>query len=643
MAPGKVNVDDIQLELGSGRFQLLAFIVLGLIYSRGAWHVFGIMFLAGDPGHKCALPSQAEEMAPNASGFPSHSDTISHNGYHKDEDRTGSHMLNRTGEDQMVTPEIDLGSNMLYAFQGDSVMVSRANWTANTCDVSYITANGSSVRLASECPYGWSYGSQFEATVLSEWDLVCSQNFLVELSITVFMVGATVGAMLILPLADRFGRKSVMLACLFCQAAVGSATAFVDNYILFTVLRFVVGMLNIGVGLSSFVLVTETFPAKQRTVVSIAFQIFWAVGVMTVAGFGHLVRNWRHLELLLSLPNLLALPCYWLLPESLPWLVSRNRLIDAENAISKIAKVNGKKDINARALLSSHTVSDDSSAASLVSNNSQETFKMGETVNTPQGKCTQDSGLCQEGSASLSEQTGTEKTPENENPGMNEARKEKPENRQMSQLQLVVELFSNGRMRLYCCVMFFLFFVNSLGYFGISFSAPVLHGNPFVNLCILGAVEIPADIICILVSERMGRRYPNAVFLLLCGIANIVALFTPDHLVFLKLAFVMLGKFAITASYSTVYLYSAEIFPTAVRNQAMGMSSVFENIGSISAPFIVHAAKTLPHLPLVIFGVLSMAGATVTLLLPETHNRPLPQTVNEITEWGYERNTNNEL
>ena len=38
-----------------------------------------------------------------------------------------------------------------------------------------------------------------------------------------------------------------------------------------------------------------------------------------------------------------------------------------------------------------------------------------------------------------------------------------------------------------------------------------------------------------------------------------------DVSVILKLIFVMLGKFAITAAYSTIYLYSAEIFPTAVR------------------------------------------------------------------------------
>ena len=78
-----------------------------------------------------------------------------------------------------------------------------------------------------------------------QWDLVCKRDFLVELSMTIFMVGAMVGAMVILPLSDRFGRKRVMLGCLFCQACVGTATAFVESYTLFTIFRFIIGMLNI--------------------------------------------------------------------------------------------------------------------------------------------------------------------------------------------------------------------------------------------------------------------------------------------------------------------------------------------------------------------------------------------------------------
>jgi OCT family organic cation transporter-like MFS transporter 4/5 len=66
-----------------------------------------------------------------------------------------------------------------------------------------------------------------------------------------------------------------------------------------------------GANMTAYVLMTETFPAQERTVMSIAFQGFWGVGIVTVSGLGYLVRHWRHLELLLSLPNLLAIPCFW--------------------------------------------------------------------------------------------------------------------------------------------------------------------------------------------------------------------------------------------------------------------------------------------------------------------------------------------
>lgn len=58
------------------------------------------------------------------------------------------------------------------------------------------------------------------------------------------MIGSTIGAMTISPLADRFGRKKVMMACLLSQLVFGCALAFVNSYILFAVLRFVIGMLN---------------------------------------------------------------------------------------------------------------------------------------------------------------------------------------------------------------------------------------------------------------------------------------------------------------------------------------------------------------------------------------------------------------
>ncbi|KAL8589119.1 hypothetical protein ACOMHN_017282 [Nucella lapillus] len=725
-----VDVDGIQRRLGSGRFQLLVFCALGLIYSRGAWHVFGIMFLAGDPGHWCALPAwQADVVTTLSSVSSSSSWPVSYNRSYQDSDTvllssnlTGSYVDGGRSTKEVLPTTLDVSPspNRLHLVQGDvmdtSIGLATLNWTVDSCTVSYVTQNGSRGKLGKDCPYGWDYGSLFENTVLSEWNLVCGRTFLVELSITIFMVGATGGALLILPLADRWGRKRVMMGCLLGQACVGTATAFVQSYTTFNILRFIIGMLNIGVGLCSFVLMMETFPAHRRTVVSIAFQGFWALGVMTVAAFGYLLRDWRHLELLLSLPNVLAVPGWWLLPESLPWLISQKRWGEAEKTITTIARVNRKNATHITALIPLLTTptptpthhppvccNHDNNAASStnqnaahkpsgcddgVAENDVEAMIRGENgsngvshvgnglpsgaptlSSTNQNGADQTSASaeddiveamigekdCSNGVSHLGDslpngggQIGTELSAMREgNTGGNGRNECQGESREVNgkcqssggreakpqTSTSILDLFRYRRMCLYSCVMFFLFFVNSLGYFGISFSVPVLHGNQFVNLCIMGAVEIPANIVCILISQRVGRRYPNAMFLLLCGASNIAAIFLPSHIAWLKLVFVMVGKFAITAAYSTIYLYSAEIFPTVIRNQAMGMSSVFENIGSISAPFIVLAAKSVPEVPLVVFGVLTGAGACLTLLLPETHNRPLPQTVHEITTW----------
>ena len=49
----------------------------------------------------------------------------------------------------------------------------------------------------------------------------------------------------------------------------------------------------------------------------------------------------------------------------------------------------------------------------------------------------------------------------------------------------------------------------------------------------------------------------------------------------------MIGKFLISMTFAIAYLYTAELFPTSVRNVAVGAASTFARIGSMSAPYIV--------------------------------------------------------
>lgn len=165
------DVDGIQQRLGNGRFQFLSFLLLGLIYSRGAWHVFGIMFLAGDPGHKCALPDLKNGHTHTDSVSPS---TFVDSVRSESESNASVSWTDGTIPDRRAVStlptSIDMNSNMLYAFRGDSVEGMKSNWTAETCGVSFVTLtdNGSSVTVMGECPHGWAYGSEYDSTVLSE-------------------------------------------------------------------------------------------------------------------------------------------------------------------------------------------------------------------------------------------------------------------------------------------------------------------------------------------------------------------------------------------------------------------------------------------------------------------------------------------
>jgi hypothetical protein len=53
-----------------------------------------------------------------------------------------------------------------------------------------------------------------------------------------------------------------------------------------------------------------------------------------------------------------------------------------------------------------------------------------------------------------------------------------------------------------------------------------------------------------------------------------------------KAALAQIGRFAITGSFSMVFIYAVEVFPTVIRNVGLGSASVFARVGGILAPYI---------------------------------------------------------
>ena len=138
---------------------------------------------------------------------------------------------------------------------------------------------------------------------------------------------------------------------------------------------------------------------------------------------------------------------------------------------------------------------------------------------------------------------------------------------------------------------FFLVTLNwmscSAVYYGIHLNLYNLSGNEFLNFFLLSIIELPAYLLgwyCI--DTRLGRRWSNSISSILCGISLCVTAVIPNSLWFITNGMTFLGKFCGTMSFMIIYQQAAELYPTSIRNQGMGMSSMASSVVGIAMPYL---------------------------------------------------------
>ena len=65
----------------------------------------------------------------------------------------------------------------------------------------------------------------------------------------------------------------------------------------------------------------------------------------------------------------------------------------------------------------------------------------------------------------------------------------------------------------------------------------------------------------------------------------------PPGLIPVAITLEMMGKFAISTAYAIVYAYTAEVYPTVLRNTAIGACSMASRFGGIVAPYFIYLSK----------------------------------------------------
>ncbi|KAM6983312.1 organic cation/carnitine transporter 2-like [Tautogolabrus adspersus] len=414
------------------------------------------------------------------------------------------------------------------------------------------------------CVDGWSYSKDiYQSTVVSEFDLVCSEQWKQPFTSTVVILGILIGSFVSGQLSDRFGRKPVLFATMAVQTLFTFVQIFSPSWVVLCVLLFIGGMGQISNYVSGFVLGTEILTGNVRVLFSsMGVCLGYAVGYMMLPLFAYYLRNWKSLLLALSLPGLAYLPLWWLIPESPRWLLSQGRVEEAEAIVRKAARWN--------------------------------------KVEAPR--------VIFEKSSSPVDEVRT----------------------QPKEHQNVFSLLRTNNIRNTTVILGLVWFTLSTGYFGLSLNTSRLHADPYLSCFISAAIEVPAYISCWLALHYIPRRVSTICVLLLGGVSLFLIQLIAQSLPSLSVALEMLGKFAITSGTSLMYTYTAELYPTVLRNTATGTCNTFSKVGSSIAPFLLQLSVYSRYLPYIILGTLCVVSAFAALFLPESFRRPLPETIQQM-------------
>lgn len=84
----------------------------------------------------------------------------------------------------------------------------------------------------------------------------------------------------------------------------------------------------------------EIIGTKWRELISVLYQVPFNLGHLTLPLMAYFYRDWHYLQLALSIPSILLVSYYWLVPESPRWLFTIGRIDESANVLEKIATFN---------------------------------------------------------------------------------------------------------------------------------------------------------------------------------------------------------------------------------------------------------------------------------------------------------------
>ncbi|XP_021254000.1 solute carrier family 22 member 15-like isoform X3 [Numida meleagris] len=203
----------------------------------------------------------------------------------------------------------------------------------------------------------------------------------------------------------------------------------------------------------------------------------------------------------------------------------------------------------------------------------------------------------------------------------------------------ILHLIKHPVLRWRTIILMYIWYVCSFVYYGLTLNAGELGGNLYLNVALYGLVEVPAFPLCMFFIEKSwsGRRKTMMWFLIFAGFACIFTMFLQKNsgLLLSPTLLALCGKMMVSAAFNIAYIYTSELYPTVLRNAGLGVCSMSCRFGGILAPFVPTMKSLSPSVPFVVFGISGLSAGFLTLLLPETLNKPIAESIEELQSPKY--------
>ncbi|XP_052080295.1 organic cation transporter protein-like isoform X1 [Mytilus californianus] len=172
------------------------------------------------------------------------------------------------------------------------------------------------------------------------------------------------------------------------------------------------------------------------------------------------------------------------------------------------------------------------------------------------------------------------------------------------------------------------------GFYAISFGVAQLSGNLYLNMALLGLMESTSFVVCYF-ANCIGRKKASFVFFLLSGITGItigiVQFLDLSHEGALINGLALTCKLCVACGWMALIIFTSELYPTVVRNIGFGFNNTMSRVGSMIAPQLIFASYRLPGIMFLLLGGFFTMSAFCLLLLKETNNLALKNTINDFS------------